>query len=148
ADVGLGLAGSGHDPLLGRIRAKLSGNPALAHHNDAMRDGEAFADLGGRVDDRKALARAFGKQLEDFSLGADVDAAARLVEEHHGRPGGQHLADDDLLLVAAGEGTDHRPASAGLYVDVADRALDDLVLGLARGKDAPREIPDAGKREI
>ena len=39
----------------------------------------------------------------DLLLGADVDAAGRLVEQEHPRPGRQPLADDHLLLVAAGE---------------------------------------------
>ena len=49
---------------------------------------------------------AFGKrphQPVDFGLGADIDAARRLVKDHdlrrHGEPFGQH----DLLLIAARE---------------------------------------------
>ena len=39
----------------------------------------------------------------DLVLGADVDAAGRLVEDQHVRIGEDPLAQHDLLLVAAGE---------------------------------------------
>ena len=42
-------------------------------------------------------------QVMDLDLGADVDAPRRLVEDQHLRLRLQPLADDDLLLVAAGE---------------------------------------------
>ena len=40
-------------------------------------------------------------QPVDLRLGADVDAAGRLVQQQHARCGGQPLADHHLLLVAA-----------------------------------------------
>ena len=42
-------------------------------------------------------------ELVDFDLCADVDAAGRLVEKDDLRLGLQRFAEDDLLLVAAGE---------------------------------------------
>ena len=39
----------------------------------------------------------------DLGLGADVDAAGRLVEDEHPGAHRQPLAEHDLLLVAAGE---------------------------------------------
>ena len=120
----------------------------LAHDDDAVGDAQALADLGGRVDDREAAPRAFGEQPEHLGLGADVDAAARLVEQDDRGVGRQHLADDDLLLVAAGERADHRAAAVGLDVDVADRAVDQRLLALARGEEAAGEGADAGEREV
>jgi hypothetical protein len=43
------------------------------------------------------------EELVDFGLGADVDAARRLVEDQHVAIAQQPLGDDDLLLVAARE---------------------------------------------
>ena len=43
------------------------------------------------------------EQPVDLLLGADVDAAGRLVEDEHVAVLGQPLGEDDLLLVAAGE---------------------------------------------
>ena len=44
-------------------------------------------------------------ELVDLVLGADVDAARGLVHEEDLRPALEPLAEDDLLLVAAGEAT-------------------------------------------
>ena len=109
---------------------------------------EALADLGGRVDDGEAALRALGEQPEHLGLGADVDAARGLVEEDDRGVGRQHLADDDLLLVAAGERADHRAAAGGLDGDVPDRAVDQLLLALARGEEAAGEGADRGEREV
>ena len=48
-----------------------------------------------------ALLREVVQQPVDLALGADVDAARRLVEDQDVGVGGEPLADDDLLLVAA-----------------------------------------------
>ena len=45
-------------------------------------------------------------QLVHLELGADVDAARRLVEQQHRGCRQQHLAEHDLLLVAAGQRAD------------------------------------------
>lgn len=41
--------------------------------------------------------------LENLLLGAEVDAAGRLVEQKDAWPAMQPLADDELLLIAAGK---------------------------------------------
>ena len=61
---------------------------------------------------------------EDLALGPDVDAAGGLVEEEHGRIGHQQLADDDLLLVAAGQGGDRGSRPGGLDGDLVHPAPD------------------------
>ena len=74
----------------------------------------------------------------DLGLGADVDAAGRLVEDEQLRLGGQPAGEQHLLLVAAAEGRDRllgvRRAgcrSASMYL------LDDLVLPPARDRARP-----------
>ena len=52
---------------------------------------------------RDALGGQRPHQLVDRVLGADVDAAGRLVHEDDAGVGGQPAGEDDLLLVAAGE---------------------------------------------
>ena len=48
------------------------------------------------------------EQPVHLGLGADVDAAGRLVDDQQRRAAGQPLAEHDLLLVAAGQGRDRR----------------------------------------
>ena len=52
----------------------------------------------------------------DLGLGADVDAARRLVEDQHARVHGQPLAEHDLLLVAAREVHHAADASPGVLM--------------------------------
>ena len=49
------------------------------------------------------VGRELAHQAMDLGLGADVDAARRLVEDEQLRIVGEPLAEHDLLLVAAGE---------------------------------------------
>src|SRR5690606_15820734 len=100
---------------------------------------------GGGVDDGKPLSRALGEQLEDFRLGADVDATARLVEKDDLRIGCQHLADDDLLLVAAGKRADGGRAAVGLDMHLADRLVDQLRLAGEGGEDRACKGAKAGE---
>ena len=55
---------------------------------------------------RLALLGKVEDQLVDLVLRAHVDAAGRLVQQQHLRLGQKPAADDDLLLVAAGERAD------------------------------------------
>ncbi len=57
------------------------------------RDEEHDAPLGGEASD----------DLVDLLLGAHIDTAGGVVEQHHSRVSFEPLGDDDLLLVAAGE---------------------------------------------
>src|ERR1700712_957063 len=75
------FAGGGHDLFLGHVGAELRRDLALAHDDDAMGDAQAFGDFRSGKYDGEALGGPFGEQFEDFGLGADVDAAARLVEQ-------------------------------------------------------------------
>jgi hypothetical protein len=72
--------------------------------------------LGGEpVDDRV-----------DLVLGADVDAAGRLVEDQHVRVGEDPLAEDDLLLVAAGQLAGDRLEDVGALMFMLAEPLGDL----------------------
>ncbi len=88
------------------------------HHNDAVRDAQALADLGRRVHDRKSARRSIGEQLEDFGLRADVDTATGFVEQNNAGIRHEHLADDDFLLIAARQRSDRRVFTGGLDVHV------------------------------
>ena len=63
--------------------------------------------ISGSSEETTIIERALGGELldqgVDLGLGADVDAAGRLVEQQDARTGGDPAADDRLLLVAARE---------------------------------------------
>ena len=73
----------------------------------------------------------------DLPLRADVDAARRLVHDQDLRVGVQPLADDDLLLVAAGEIADLLVARGRLDVDQLDVLVRDLVFHLRAREQTP-----------
>ena len=64
------------------------------------------------------FARKLAHQAVDLGLGADVDAARRLVHDEDARLGREPFRQADLLLVAAGKLSD----------DLADAARADLEL--------------------
>ena len=84
-------------------RSRLAGDPPLAHHQHAVGEPQDLGQLGGDHDDGAALGGQLLDQGVDLGLGADVDAARRLVEQQDLRTRGDPAADDRLLLVAAGE---------------------------------------------
>ena len=102
--------------LLGRTRGQLAGEPAVAHHQDPVGHADHLGQLARHHQDADAVGREGAHQLVDAVLGADVDAAGRLVHQHDPRPGGQPARQHDLLLVAAGEELDllvHGPGRHG-----------------------------------
>ena len=94
---------------------------------------------------RHAVLGEVGDELLDLGLGADVDAARRLVEDQQPRCGGQPAREQHLLLVAAGEVADERVGVGRPDVERLDVALRQLVLprlrdraGASRGRPAAR----------
>ena len=73
--------------------------------------------------------RELGDEPVDLDLGADVDAAGGLVEDQDPRPGGQPLGQDDLLLVAAGEGPDQLVDAGHPHVELLGVLRGDPALG-------------------
>ncbi len=60
-------------------------------------------------------------------MGADVDAAGRLIEDQELRFGQQPAGEQYLLLVAAGEKLDRLLRARGTDPQLANKALGDLV---------------------
>src|SRR5881296_720749 len=78
----LALRGELHDLFLRGLAARqLAGDAALAHHEDAVAQAQHLGQLRRDHDDGLALRGQRVEQLVDLGLGADVDAARRLVEE-------------------------------------------------------------------
>ena len=96
--------GQPEDRFLGGFRpGQLAGDPAVLHHVDAIREAEDLRQLGADEHDPQPLVGEIINQAVDFGLGADVNAARRLVEDQDFRLRSQPARQDDLLLVAAGK---------------------------------------------
>ena len=103
--AGDGLAGGvSHDPFLGCLpRREVGGDRALVHNDDAIAHGQYLRQIRRDHHDRHALARELAEQRMDFRLGADIDAARRLVDDEKLRPGREPFCDHHALLVPAAQ---------------------------------------------
>ena len=89
--------------LRGLFRRKLTHHAAFIHDHDPVGHAENFGQIRGNHDDGLSLARKLGNEMVNFLLGADVNAACRLVENQNVHIARQPLRQNHLLLVAAGE---------------------------------------------
>src|SRR5208283_4642154 len=94
-----------------------------------------------------ALAGKFSDELMDLGLGADVDAARRLVENEDARLGHQPAGDQHLLLIAAGE-IEHRLLEIGRADSEARLLLLAELLDLALLDEARARVPAAQERDL
>ena len=76
----------------------------------------------------RPLPRELADERLDLGLGADVDAARRVVEDEEPWGGGQHAGEEHLLLVAAGELGELLVAARGLDAQPLDELLGDAPL--------------------
>src|SRR3954471_5969928 len=91
-----------HDLLLRGVTAReLRNEAAIVHHGDAITHAEQLRHLRGNHDNALPLVRKTIDQRVYLVLGADIDAARRLVQDQHFRICEQPLAEHDLLLVAS-----------------------------------------------
>ena len=79
-----GPRGDFHHFVLGplRSRARLA-KRAARHHGDPVADSEKLGKIRADDQDRLALRGQLADQAVDFGLGADIDAARRLVQEQN-----------------------------------------------------------------
>ncbi|MPM31600.1 hypothetical protein SDC9_78156 [bioreactor metagenome] len=91
-------------------------DPALVEEDQAVGDAEELLVVVGEVDGAHPGAGELEHRGDDLLAALDVDADGRLVEDEEPGVGAQQPADDDLLLVAAGQAGDV----------VLDRAAADL----------------------
>ena len=110
--------GALHDRFLARLAwLEAAGDTAVAHDQDAVAQAQDFRQLRGDHHDRRALLVGEAREkLVDLALGADIDAARRLVDEENAAAGVEGARHHAFLLVAAGELADQR-----LRVAHADR---------------------------
>src|SRR5262245_47000 len=100
----------------------LAGEPAAIEHDDALAKADELGKLGGAEQDDAARRRDLADQAIDLALRAHIDASGRIVQQEHPRADLEPFADDDLLLVSAGELMGERPGRARLDGEPADLA--------------------------
>ena len=99
-----GAGDCAHDGLKVDVGAgEFADEGAVAQHRDAIADGDEFLKLRGGDEHGEALGGEAADQRHDLGMGADVDAARRLVQDEHARVGDQRPRQHRLLLVAARE---------------------------------------------
>ena len=149
-DRAIGEGGEAHDVLLGEpVALDLAADQALAHDEHAVAEADQLGQLGRDDDDADAVAGQIAEDAVDLGLGADIDAAGRLIEKDDARVDRQHLGDGDLLLVAARERRHGVVDAAALEAEaVAEPVrLLRLLLGVDR---APRgrDLAEVDRRDI
>ncbi len=121
ASIALRVIG-GADRLGGGVGAiDGGGQPATMHHQHAVAHAEDFGQLARDHQDGHAFAGEPGHQCVDLGLGANIDAARRLVHDEDARRGFEPLTQHDLLLVAAGELPHHLRRAARPHAELLDR---------------------------
>ena len=65
------------------IAVELAGQAAVGHHQDAVRERHHLIEVRGHEHDPEPFRREPPHGAEHLGLGADVDAAARLVHQQH-----------------------------------------------------------------
>src|SRR5436190_16946649 len=98
------VRGELHDlDLIGFGAIEEPGHPPLVDDHDAIAHAENLRHLRRDHHDGDPLAGELAYEAMDLRLGADVDAARRLVEDEDLRLSEQPAGDQHLLLIAAGE---------------------------------------------
>src|SRR5271165_2601131 len=143
------LIGHGQDAVLIELGPRdLADHPALREHDDAVGDGDQLRQFGRDEEDASAFRGQSPQEIVDFRLGADVDAARRLVAEEDLRTAEEPLGDDDLLLVAAGEVAhdlvDRRRLDAELFDQFRRRAA----FGVALQNPVARDLLQIGDGDV
>ena len=107
----------------------LAGDAPVAHDEDPVAKADQLLHLGRDDDDRAALLGERRDEAVDLLLGADIDAAGRLVDDDDARLDQHHLGEQQLLLVAAGELAGEQIAAAGADVEILDGPVERRLLG-------------------
>ena len=111
------------DPVfVGIVAGDFAHDPPVEHHQDAVGQGRQFVKLHGNQQDRPAGRTLAHDLVMDGLLGADVDAARRLIDQQEVGAIGEFARQHDLLDVAAGSRLTASPVLAR-NVEALDQRL-------------------------
>ena len=117
-----------------RSPSSSSHDAAGSHHQDAVRQAYQFSHLGRDQEDRHAVGGKALDEAVDLGLGADVDAAGRLVQDQDLRLAGDPAGEDNLLLVAARQLADRLLQRWRLDAKAFDKPPDEGALSSGVGR--------------
>src|SRR5271170_4568709 len=89
--------------LAARVGFDAMRDRAIAHDDHAVAEADRLLQGVGGQDDREALGGDGADELVDFLLGADVEAARRVIEDENPGLGLEPFRQHDFLLIATGE---------------------------------------------
>ena len=89
-------------PISASSRIVTPAKPSVGHHGDAVGDLEHFLELGGEIENRRAVLTQSENALQHEPRRARVEPPGRLMCDQHRGPPIELPRDHDLLLVAAG----------------------------------------------
>src|ERR1700680_583243 len=141
--------GKAHYRLLRGVAAlEQTGLMSLAHHQHPIGQQQKLRHLRSDHDNAEPLPGQFEDQLVDFLLGADIDAARRLVEQQDTRVGGEPFADDDLLLIAARKRRDQLIDARASHREPPDDIVGQCGFARKGAQAKPRHGADRGQGDI
>ena len=115
---------------------------AFVEDPDAVTGGVELLELAAGDDDRGSLVGQATDEPVEFGLGADVEAAARLVEQQHAAAVEQPFRQHDLLLIAA-----RQRSSRALQIRVFGRQAAKYRLGAALFGPVAEQAPPPQRRQ-
>ena len=120
----------------------------LAHHQHAIGQQEQFGHFRADHDDAKPLLGELKDQPIDFLLGADVDAAGRLVQEQDAWFGSKPFADHDFLLIAARQCRDPLVDARAAHRKTPDHTVGQCAFARESAQAKPRHGADGGQGDV
>ena len=137
------------DRVLGhRLARHFADDPAVPHDDDAVTDPDQLGHLRRDDDHRAALRRERGDEPVDLLLGADVDAARRLVDDDDARIELHHFGEQEFLLVAARHLAGEQALVADADVEALDRLVERLGFLCAVDQRPALEPVERGERQV
>ena len=147
--LGLDIERAGDQRVLGdAVAFEFANDAAVIKHQHAVAAADQFVIVGRIEQDRRAGIGQPPQQLIDLLLGADIDAARRIVEQDDARLAHQPFGDDHLLLVAARQRADRYVEAGRLDVEQLHHLVDQPLLLVAVDDSALRHTVQHGEGEV
>ena len=137
------------DGVLGhRFAGDLADDAPGAHDHDAVAEADQLGHLRGDDDHRAPLRGERDDEAINLLLGADVDAARRLVDDDDLGIEQHHLGEQQLLLVAARHLAGQHIVVADANVEARDRVVERLRFLGAVDQRPATEIVERRQRQV